>query len=273
LTADEIEQVERLVNEQVMRNTALMTEIKPAEEAMASGAMALFGEKYGEQVRVVSVPGFSQELCGGTHCHATGDIGFFTITEEGGIAAGVRRIEALTGDGAVRHYQERRRAVDHLVAALGVPLEQAPDAVAKLQGEAKRLRREVEKTTAENLLGNRGAGPQVTEAGGVRLVTERRSGLAKEHLRTLADAHKSHVGSGVVVVASETEGKVLVIVAVTPDLTGKVNAAKLIRAIAPIVGGGGGGRADFAEAGGRHAERIDEMFTKARELLGEGAAA
>ncbi|MFB3854303.1 MAG: alanine--tRNA ligase [Vicinamibacterales bacterium] len=273
LTADEIDRVERLVNEQVTRNAAVSTEIKPAEDAIASGAMALFGEKYGDEVRVVSVPGFSQELCGGTHCTATGDIGFFTITEEGGIAAGVRRIEALTGAGAVRYYQERRRALDRLLAAVGAPLEQAPDAVAKLHGELKRLRREIEKATAESLREDPGGGPQVTEVGGVRLVTERRSGLSKEHLRTLADRHRSRIGSGVVVVASDTEGRVAVIAAVTPDLIGKVNAAKLIRAIAPVVGGGGGGRADFAEAGGRNAEKIEEMFSKAREVLGEGAAA
>jgi len=219
-------------------------------------------------VRVVSVPGWSQELCGGTHCAATGDIGFFSITDEGGIAAGVRRIEAVTGAEAVARYQEERRQVTQVLELLNVPLAQAAEAVGRLQADVKQHRRDLEKLAVERALGAGGGEPDVSEVGGVKVLTHRRADLGREHLRSLADAHKARVGSGVVVVASEAEGKVSVIVAVTPDLTSRLSAARLIKAIAPVVGGGGGGRADFAEAGGRHPERLDEMFVKARQAVG-----
>ena len=136
---EQLEEIERIVNEQIRGNATVETEVKATAEAMAAGAMALFGEKYGDQVRVVSVPGFSLELCGGTHCSRTGDIGFFAVVQEGGIAAGVRRIEAVTGAGAIELYQNRRRATDAVAAALGVPVEQAADAIERQQADLKRL--------------------------------------------------------------------------------------------------------------------------------------
>jgi alanyl-tRNA synthetase len=273
LSRDELDEIERIVNKQVSRNTPVATEVKATEEAIAGGATALFGEKYGDRVRVVTVPGFSQELCGGTHVRATGDIGYFAITQEGGIAAGVRRIEAVTGATAVGRVQQRRRVLEGVLDALNAPLDQAVASIERLHADLKQARREVEKLTVEKVLGESGEKPDIQEIGGVRLVTERKRGLSKDHLRSVADAHKDRLKSGVVVVASDADDKVLVIVSVTADLAGRLNAGRIIKAIAPIVGGGGGGRADFAEAGGRYADKIDEMFVKAREVVAAGLQA
>jgi alanyl-tRNA synthetase len=267
LTDGELDELERIVNEQVWRNTPVLTEVKATEEAIAGGATALFGEKYGDHVRVVTVPGFSQELCGGIHTSATGDIGFFTIAQESGVAAGVRRIEATTGAGAVRYYQERRRLLERVLGVLNATPAQAVESIERLQGEVKQLRRDVDKLTVEKVLGGQGEEPDVHDVGGARIVTQRKSGLSKEHLRSLADAHKDRLKSGVVIVASDADGKVSVIVTLTADLAGRLNATRIIKAIAPIVGGGGGGRADFAEAGGRHTGKIGEMLAKAREIV------
>src|SRR5262249_38891316 len=146
-----------IVNEQIYRNTPVTTEVRPTEQAIAAGAMALFGEKYGDSVRVVSVPGFSMELCGGTHVSATGDIGFFAIIAESGVAAGVRRIEAFTGAGAVEYAQGLRSSLGAAVAALHVPPEQAAEAIEKLQGETKRLAREVSQLKTKMAMGGGGA--------------------------------------------------------------------------------------------------------------------
>ena len=142
VTREQLDEIERIVNEQIWRNTPVQTEVRSTDEAIASGAMALFGEKYGDRVRVVSVPGFSTELCGGTHVRATGDIGLFTIVQEGGVAAGVRRIEAVTGAGALRLAQQRRDELAALVGALKTPADQAAAAIERLQSDVKRLSRE-----------------------------------------------------------------------------------------------------------------------------------
>src|SRR6185295_11995790 len=153
VTREQLDQIERIVNEQVYRNTPVHTEVQSTDDAIAAGAMALFGEKYGDRVRVVSIPGFSMELCGGTHVHATGDIGPFIITQEGGVAAGVRRIEAVTGGGAVQVQQERRATVDRLLGALGTSAEQSVETVHRLQSEVKRLSRDVEQLQMKAALG------------------------------------------------------------------------------------------------------------------------
>ena len=232
--------------------------------------MALFGEKYGDRVRVVSIDAFSKELCGGTHVSATGDIGPFVITEESGVAAGVRRIEAFTGAGAVEYVQEREAMLERTVGALGVPAAQAADAIARLQSDARRLARENEQLKMKIALGGGATGAAddgVVAIGDAKLVTRRVSGLEKAALRGLADSLRDRIQRGVVVVAAEQDQKVQLLVSVTRDLTERVKAGQLVKELAPIVGGGGGGRPDFAEAGGRDASRIDEMLAKARELV------
>ncbi len=268
IAPEQIADIEQIVNEQVYTNTPVTTEVRSTQEAMAAGAMALFGEKYGDSVRVVSVPGFSLELCGGTHCRATGDIGPFVIVEEGGIAAGVRRIEAVTGGAAVRYLQDRRRALATVVDRLGVGPAQAAETIERLQAEQKRLAKEVGQLKMKAALGQTPAESDDTvSVGDVKILTRRVEGLEKGGLRDLADSLKGKLGKGVVVLAAAAEGKVSFVVSVTPDLTDRVQAGKVVKQIAPVVGGGGGGRADFAEAGGKQPEKIDDLLATARQVL------
>jgi alanyl-tRNA synthetase len=270
---EQLDEIERIVNEQIYRNTPVQTEVRSTEEAIAAGAMALFGEKYGDHVRVVTVPGFSMELCGGTHCRATGDIGFFCITSEEGVAAGVRRIEALTGAGALAFVQHQRSAFDRTLAALSTTGVQAADAVRRLQADVRRLSRESEQLKLKIAMGSHsGAGPaqdDTVDVQGVKMVARSVPGLEKGALRGLSDSLRDRLKSGVVVLASEHEGRVSLIVSVTKDLAGRVHAGHVVKQVAPIVGGGGGGRPDFAEAGGKDASRIDELLSKSREVVAQ----
>jgi alanyl-tRNA synthetase len=262
VTRDELDRIERIVNEHIVRNLPVTTEVRSTEEAIASGAMALFGEKYGDRVRVVSVPDFSVELCGGTHVSATGEIGACLVIGESGVAAGVRRIEAITGMGTVAHVQEQREALRRILEALHVNPDQAVDTIERLQSDAKRLARDLSQLKTKLAMGGGGGadGGDVVEVAGIKIARRKASDLDKDALRGLADSLKARVQSGVVVIASAGDGKVHMVVAVTPDLTARVKAGLIVKAIAPIVGGGGGGRPDFAEAGGKHPDKIDEML-------------
>jgi alanyl-tRNA synthetase len=269
VTRGELERIERVVNEQIFRNTPVTTEVRSTEEAVAAGAMALFGEKYGDKVRVVNVRGFSMELCGGTHVSATGDIGFFAITFESGVSAGVRRVEAVTGAGAVQLVQRQRATLTAVLDALHTPEDLAVEAIEKLQAESKRLAREVTQLKTRLAQGGGGSADQddATEVAGVKLARRKVSDLDKGALRGLADSLKTTIKSGVVVLANVSDGKVQIVVAVTPDLTRRVNAGQIVREIAPIVGGGGGGRPDFAEAGGKRPEKVDDMLDASEAVL------
>ena len=265
-----LDEIEREVNAGVYANHPVETEVKATQEAIKAGAMALFGEKYGDSVRVVSVPGVSLELCGGTHCRATGDIGLFAVTQETGVAAGVRRIEAVTGADAVAHVQERRRAAAAIVAALGVSDDRAVDAVKRLQAENRRLAREVERMKMKAALGGSGESPRDDSVpiGDARFIARRVAGLEKGALRGLADTLRDRLGRGVVLLVNDNGGKVGLIVSVSKDLTDRVHAGRVVKAVAPIVGGGGGGRPDFAEAGGREPARIDALLAESRRVVG-----
>ncbi len=269
ITRDELDRIERIVNEQVYRNTPVTTDVDVApEKAIAAGAMALFGEKYGDKVRVVHVPGFSVELCGGTHVAATGDIGFFAIVAESGVAAGVRRIEAVTGAGAVEWAQQQRKSLDGVIGALKVNPDQAVEAIERLQADHKRLSREVTQLKTKLATGGASASSDdVVEVAGVKLVRRRLNDMEKDAMRGVADSLKAKIKSGVVVLASASDGRVQIVVAVTPDLTSKIKAGQIVKEIAPIVGGGGGGRSDFAEAGGRQPEKIDELLEASRAAV------
>jgi len=227
-------------------------------------------------VRVVSVGdgSFSRELCGGTHVRATGDIGFFVITQESGVAAGVRRIEALTGAGAVIHYQQQRHTFDRVLGALNTSADQAVELVQRLQADAKRLAREVEQLKMKAALdgGARGGGGDAgsndaREVKGVKVIARRVAGLEKAALRGLSDSLRDRLGSGVVVLVSENDGKVALVVSVTKDLTGRIQAGRIVKELAPVVGGGGGGRADFAEAGGKDPSRIDDLLLRTPDVI------
>ena len=270
LSAEERAEIESTVNEQVFLNNPVVTEERTTDEAVKAGAMALFGEKYGDRVRVVSITDYSMELCGGTHVRATGDIGPFVITEETGVAAGVRRVEALTGAGAVAHLQTQQAAFAGYLAALGVGADQATDAITKLRAEVKRLARENEQLKMKAALGSgTGAGETTDEVtvGDARFIARRVSGLEKGALRGLADSLRDRLKRGVVVLAAESDGKVTLLVSVSKDLTDRVKAGQLVKDLAPIVGGGGGGRPDFAEAGGKDPSKIDDLLSAARAAL------
>jgi alanyl-tRNA synthetase len=271
VTDGERDRIERIVNQEILKNTTVTTEVRSTEEAIAAGAMALFGEKYGDQVRVVSVPGFSMELCGGTHVSATGDIGLLVIVAESGVAAGVRRIEALTGLGAVAWVQEQRASLHGIIDALHVGSGQAVDAIEKMHADTKRLTREVSQLKTKLAMGGGASegssADDAVDVAGVKLARRKVTDLDKDALRGLADSLKARIKSGVVILASTSDGKVQVVVAVTSDLTGRIKAGQVVKEIAPIVGGGGGGRPDFAEAGGKQPEKVDEMLDASRSIV------
>ena len=280
LTPEERARIERMVNEHILANSPVETAVRNTQDAIASGAMALFGEKYGDKVRVVTVPQpgegstpFSVELCGGTHVRATGDIGPFLMTEEAGVAAGVRRIEALTGLGA---YEHARRQIDHLdeaVRTLNTTPHGLVDAVmTHVQSESK-LRKEVQQLKTKLAIGGGGgkagaADDDRTTIQGVTLIARRVDDLDKASLRSLADTLKSTLTSGIVFLATPSaDGKVSIVATVTPDLITRAPAGEIVKQLAPIVGGRGGGRADFAEAGGKDPAKIDDLVKESRSLV------
>jgi alanyl-tRNA synthetase len=271
LTQEQLDEIERIVNVQIWLNSPVQTEVKSTDEATAAGAMALFGEKYGSSVRVVSVPGFSAELCGGTHVKATGDIGLFSIVSESGVAAGVRRIEAVTGAGALALHQLQRRYLGTVLSALKTPADQAEAAIERLNAEARRFAKENSQLKMKLAMGGRGpsgaADNDTIDAGGVKMVARRVQDLDKTALGQLADTLKNQLQSGVVVLASENDGRVSIVVSVTKDLVPRIHAGHIVKKIAPLVGGGGGGRPDFAEAGGKNPDGIAAMLAEARVVV------
>lgn len=268
LTREQLLNIEQIVNKHVLKNTPVETAVKPTQEAIAAGAMALFGEKYGDKVRVVSVPGFSMELCGGTHVRATGDIGLFAIVSESGVAAGTRRIEAITGAESLKVFEANRDIINALAQTLNARPDEVASKIAALQDENKRLQRELQQAKMKAAMGG-GAGQQddTIEVAGVKLVAREVTGLDKDGLRALVDQHRSRIKSGVVVLASPSDGKVSIVVGVTPDLTKRIPAGQVVKQLAPIVGGGGGGRPDFAEAGGKDPSKIAEMLAAAKDVI------
>ncbi len=272
--AEALNRIEDEVNEQVLLNTPVAKQRKSFDEAMAGGAVALFGEKYGDTVRVVTIPGYSQELCGGTHCNGTGDIGSLRIVSERGIAAGVRRIEALTGLEAVRKSREESTILSAVEEILRTPRDGIQEALVNVLAGQKAKSRELERLrlkVAQLEVGSPAApvsgGPAIERIGGVALIVRRVEGLDRPALRTLSDNLKREAGASVVILASEFEGKVAVLAAVTADLTDRLDARVLIKELAAVVGGGGGGNARLAEAGGRAPEKIPELLARSREIV------
>ena len=270
VTPKQLSDIEIHVNKEIYRNCDVETTVRSRDEAIAAGAMALFGEKYGDRVRVVSVPGVSTELCGGTHCRATGDIGPFVITQESGVAAGVRRIDAMTGKGAVEHIQQRLNILDEVVNLLAVPEDRAAQTIDKIQTTNKNLTRQVDHLKIKAAMAEPGPGSIgsiVEEIAGVKMATRHVTGLEKPALRALADSIRDELTSGIVVLTSEGNGKAILLVSVTKDLTSRVHAGKLVKALAPIIGGRGGGRPDFAEAGGRQTHKIKDLIPQSRDVV------
>jgi len=260
----ELDEVERLMNEEILKNTQVTTDVLPLEQAIATGAMALFGEKYGDEVRVVTVPGFSRELCGGTHVGRTGDIGVCKVVYEGSISAGVRRIEAITGEGALRQFQETTEAVKRLAGLVKASEPELIEHVEKLLASERALERQVEHLKTKVAQAAAGALElQAKQVNGARVLAARVEGLDRQQMRVLVDSLRNKWQSAVVVLASGEEGNVAIVAAVTKDLTAKVHAGKLVGAVAQAVGGKGGGRPDMAEAGGKDLGSLDAALAAA----------
>ena len=273
ITGDELAWVESEVNARVRENTEVVTRLMTPEAAVELGAMALFGEKYGDEVRVVAMGSpegnkgaWSIELCGGTHVRRTGDIGYFKIVSEGAVAAGVRRIEAVTGAAAEAVLAETQHRLNEAAQALRTPPAEVPERIAALLEDRRKLERQV--VELQKKLATGGGGEAVEEVNGVKLAARNMGEVPARDLKGLADAIGKQLGSGVVALVSTAEGKASIVVGVSPDLAGKLSAVELVRAAAAAVGGkGGGGRPDLAQAGGPDASKADEALAAIRTAL------
>ena len=273
MTAAEIKEVEDLVNRYILENHPVATNLMAIEEAMKSGAVAMFGEKYGSEVRVLSVGTgeFSMELCGGTHVRATGDIGSFKITSDEAIASGVRRIRAITGFDAFERFREDEVLIDRSLEVLKTQRDQLPNAIERLQEELKRTRREMDDLKLKIATGAIGGassnGDEAREIAGVKVIGKIVDGLDANGMRQLSDTLLARLKSGVVVLGRRDEGKAGIIVRVSDDLKEKVRAGNVIKEIVPIVGGKGGGRPDMAEGGGSEPEKLPEALEASYKVI------
>jgi alanyl-tRNA synthetase len=273
---EELRDIEQQVNDEIRLNSEMETGIMSLEEALNSGALAFFGDKYPESnVRVVTIPDpraprgfYSKELCGGTHVRKVGDIGLLKIVSEESVAAGVRRIEAVTGIGALEHYQHQAQTLRELATRLNVGEDSLLATVEKLSQTAKQLERELgeqKRKGALNQLDDLFA--QARTVKGVKVVVGEVSNVDREGLRQLVDSLRQKLSSGVVVLGMPEDGKVALIAGVTKDLTSKIHAGKLIQALAKLVGGSGGGRPDLAEAGGKDTAALKSALETVPSLL------
>jgi alanyl-tRNA synthetase len=281
ITADELIRVEDIANDIVLQNSAVTTRLMAQDDAIASGARALFGEKYGDEVRVVAMGepsgntmGWSVELCGGTHVRRTGDIGLISVLGDSGVAAGVRRIEALTGRAARKAASHQGELLKATAAEMKVALEDMPARVAALLDERKKLERELSEAKKKLAMGG-GAGASaeadgVRAVGDVRLLARAVSGIDIKDLKGLADEGKKQLGSGVVaLVATSEDGKASIVVGVTADLTARFSAVDLVRKASEVLGGkGGGGKPDMAQAGGPDGSKADAALAAIEAALG-----
>jgi alanyl-tRNA synthetase len=272
---EELQDIEDLINREVLRNQKVqISEDVPIDTAINEmGAMALFGEKYGDKVRVVKIGDFSTELCGGTHTGATGEIGLVKILKETSVSSGVRRVEAVAGMESLMHFRADHE-LEHVARALVRSGEEGSLATAlrreldDREEEIKRLRKELDQSRMKSAAAAAASiEDQVREIGGVKVLAHRADNLERPQLRTLADNLRNKLGSGVVVLGSVAEGKVSLIVGVTKDITGRVQAGKVIKPIAEKVGGSGGGRPDLAEAGGKNPEALDDALAAAYAVV------
>lgn len=278
VTADEMRDVQADVNGQIRANREAITRLMTPDAAIEAGALALFGEKYGEEVRVVSMgagnePGewFSTELCGGTHVERTGDIGLFVITGETAVAAGVRRVEAITGQAALDHVMRHAAMLDEAASVLKSSVPDVPGRVAALLEERRKLERELSDTRRKLATGGgAGAAPDATEVGGVKFIGRMVGDVPAKELKPMADSFKQQLGSGVAAVVAVSDGKASLVVGVTDDLTGRISAVDLVRAGSEALGGkGGGGRPDMAQAGGPDGSKAQAAIDAIQATLAE----
>ncbi|MGG1960302.1 alanine--tRNA ligase [Bacillus pumilus] len=269
VTKEELSQIEKIVNEKIWEGISVAIDLKPIAEAKEMGAMALFGEKYGDIVRVVQVGDYSIELCGGCHVQNTAEIGLFKIASESGIGAGTRRIEAVTGKGAYEELNDQLAILEQAASELKSNTKDVPKRIASLQADLKEVQRENESLLAK--LSQAEAGSileKVKEIGGVKVLTEKVNAKDMNHLRTMVDDLKAKLGSAVIVLGAVQNGKVNISAGVTKDVIEKgLHAGKLVKQAAEICGGGGGGRPDMAQAGGKQPEKLEEALATVEESV------
>ncbi|WP_263378710.1 alanine--tRNA ligase [Granulicella paludicola] len=272
---EELREIEEIVNAQILKNSTVQTFVDvPIDEAIHEyGAMALFGEKYGDRVRVVKIGDFSTELCGGTHLSATGEIGLIKLVGEGAVASGVRRVEAVSGTGALdlfRRDAEVSKVASQFVGGSDLSAEALRSRVNAQEEEMKKLRRELEQLKMKSAsAATADAAGSAVEVKGIKVLAQRVDGLDKSQMRNLVDELRGKLGSGVVILGAANEGKVSLIVGVSKDLTGKLQAGKIVGALAAKVGGKGGGRPDLAEAGGSDTSALDATLSAAKDIVSD----
>ena len=268
--ADDLDTIERLVNQQIRENLPTSTREMDAEDAFKSGATALFEEKYGDRVRVVSLADFSRELCGGTHTGQTGNIGLFKIISESSVASGVRRIEALTGDTALDYTQQTLKILQETAHLIKENTPAIPGRVKKMLSEIKAYEKEVDQLKTKLASDAGDASPDaIRSIDGIKVMAQKVSVDTPAALRNLADQLKDKIKSGIVVLGSQAGSKAMLIAVVTKDLTDRYHAGNIVKEIASVVGGRGGGRPDMAQAGGNQPENLDQALAKAYEVVGK----
>jgi len=270
LTDREIEEIEQKINRVVFRNLPVQTRVMEINEAVSAGALAFFGEKYQQQVRVVSIPEISMELCGGTHTNMTGDVGLFKIIGESSIASGIRRIEALTGLGTYLRLEEDENLLDQIALTLRAPRPELTRAITRLIDQQRQLESELEtlkRKSANSQLGNLAEAAQ--DVKGVRVVSRRVEGMNASMLRELAENTGAKIGTGVVVLGLASNGKAALVAVVSEDLRPRLHAGQIIKKVAELVGGSGGGRPDFAQAGGKDPEKLDGALQAVYNIVAE----
>jgi alanyl-tRNA synthetase len=257
---DTLERIETLVNRWIWEDTPVLVEVMATEEAIAGGATALFGEKYGEEARVLSLGEYSQELCGGTHVARTGEIGIFKLLSESGVAAGVRRIEALTGAGALDYLRAQEHELKEAAQLIKARPGEVASKIEKLLGGQRALEREIEALRRRLATAGTSGGPEVKEVKGVKVVAFRADGVDPKGLREMGDGIKAKIGSGIVLVGGEHEGKITLVLMVTKDLAEQFRADELIKGIAELIGGKGGGNPSLARTGSARVEKLDDAL-------------
>lgn len=268
LSSGELEEIEGILNEKIRDNVAVVTDVMDIDNALKGGATALFGEKYGDEVRVVQVRDFSMELCGGTHCKATGDIGVIKIISESGIASGVRRIEAFTGEASLKHLIETENMLQDICEKVkatrddvGAKADRLVSTIREQEKEMSRLKEMLAASKAKDIAS------EIREVAGIRVLSKKVDGMSIDELRNFGDSLRSRIGSGVVSLGAEVDGKPVIIVMVTKDLTGRFNARDIINEISGLVDGRGGGRPDMAQAGGKRPQGLNEAINKVTEVV------
>lgn len=267
---DEIIKAEDIINDKILENLAVRTDIMKVDEAMKTGAIALFDEKYGETVRVVTTGDFSKELCGGTHCRATGEIGLCVIVSEGSVASGIRRIEALTGKSAFEHFRRKKSELDEIKGALKteLPLEK----IDKLLADVKTMEKEIRKLKTGSSKDNiTDAVKNAREIDGVKVVKIRQDGLSQNELRLLADNIRDRMNSGIIILYSVAEGRAAIVCVVTKDLTDRFHAGDILKNITELTGGRGGGKPDMAQGGTKEIDKLDAILGSLNEIIKDKA--